>query len=99
MNRTFSTAAVLGMTFFALAICLRKTLAISEGLGDRLTTVLILAQVLFGLALLASCAMLIRKRYGDKRLSAQDASKLFSSYAGCSQPFGLRAFAALDRDR
>ena len=67
MNRTFSTAAVLGMTFFALAICLRKTLAISEGLGDRLTTVLILAQVLFGVALLASCAMLIRKRYGRQK--------------------------------
>ena len=62
MNRILSVATVLAMSFLAVAIWLRQTLAVREGLDG-----LIAFQILIGFAILACVALLIRTHYVRSR--------------------------------
>lgn len=58
MNRFFATLTVLGLALLAIAICIRETIAGSQGM-----TASLVIETTMTTAIIASGAMLVRRRY------------------------------------
>ena len=100
MDRSSSTIAVLGLLLIGIAVCLKQTIEFYDAIGASLSSVFLTAEALLAVIVLGAGVVLFRRKFLRRPgFTGQDVSKLLLTYAGYSQPFGLRSFAADDRDR